>query len=268
VLLSCHPQDRPVAMIDSFSSQIKVAVRVRPILPCDYKLSRQKGIKNDQCVKPKSDGESVALVKDMYHSKDFHFNQVFGHLETQQDVYEKGCQQLVAEFTNGYNACLLCYGQSGTGKTYTMFGNNSKNWSLKDNTTGVMQRSLLDIFSYMEECRADNKTAKLYVSFYEIYLECVRDLLIPSKIRGQKVNLNIRECPVKGTYIEGLSIFEVEDFDSMYELIHKAVARRVTGDQKMNTTSSRSHAIVRLVLEHEVGSDEDDMDSINTSTLH
>lgn len=52
----------------------------------------------------------------------------------------------------------------------------------------------------------------------------------------------------------------------MYELIHKAVARRVTGDQKMNATSSRSHAIVRLVLEHEVDADEYDTDSINSSS--
>ena len=255
-------------MIDSFSSQIKVAVRVRPILACDYKLARQKGIKSEVCVAPKSDGETIALVKDVYHSKDFHYSQVFGHLETQQDVYEKGCQQLVAEFTNGYNACLLCYGQSGTGKTYTMFGSNAKNWNsdCKDNITGIMQHSLKDIFKYIDICRADNKTAKLYVSFYEIYLECVRDLLIPSKVRGQKVNLNIRECPERGTYIEGLSIFEVEDFDSLYELIHKAVARRASGAQKINATSSRSHAIVRLVLEHEADVLDEDTESIHSST--
>lgn len=201
-------------MIDSFSSQIKVAVRVRPTLPCDYKLSRQKGIKSEVCVSPKSDGETISLVKDLYHSKDFRYNQVFGHLETQQDVYEKGCQQLVSEFTNGYNACLLCYGQSGTGKTFTMFGKNEKNWKSLDNAAGVMQHSLIDIFKYMETCRAENKTAKLYVSFYEIYLECVRDLLIPSKVRGQKVNLNIRECPDRGTYIE------VPQFLHTFPLLH------------------------------------------------
>ena len=244
-------------MIDSIVSHIKVAVRVRPVLPCDYKLSRQKGIKCEICVKPQSDGESVALVKDLYHSKEFHFNSVFGHLESQKNVYEKECKPLVEDFTRGYNACILCYGQSGTGKTYTMFGENAKNWNQEDCVTGMMQQSLRDIFDYISNCRIMNKTCKLYVSFYEIYLESVRDLLIPAKVRGQRVNLNIRECPERGTYIEGLSIFEVEDLDSMYDLIHKAVARRVIGDQRLNMTSSRSHAIVRLVLEHEGPKDDD-----------
>lgn len=252
-------------MIESFSSQIKVAVRIRPLLPGDYKLSRQKGIKTEHCVKAKSDGQSISLIKDTYHTKDFRYDQVFGYMETQQDVYDRGCRQLVSEFTNGYNACLLCYGQSGTGKTYTMFGANSKDWSLENNVTGIMQHSLVDIFAYIQKCRLENKTAKLYVSFYEIYLECVRDLLIPGKIRGQKVNLSIRECPERGTYIEGLSIFEVEDLESLYELLHMAVARRVTGNQKLNSTSSRSHAIVRLVLEHEVAAGEDDNDSVSLS---
>lgn len=253
-------------MIESCTTQIKVAVRVRPILACDYDHSRQKGIKSEQCVKPKSDGESISLVKDAYHSKDFHYNQVFGHLETQRDVYEKGCRHLVAEFTNGYNACLLCYGQSGTGKTYTMFGNNAKDWSVGNDASGVMQQSVRDIFGYIDTCRAENKTAKLYVSFYEIYLECVRDLLIPSKVCGQNINLNIRECPDRGTYIEGLSVYEVEDFDSMHELVHKAVARRATGSQKINTSSSRSHAIVRLVLEHELSPEEDDTCSLSSGS--
>lgn len=208
-------------------------------------------------MKVKSDGESVSLVKDDFHCKDFHFNQVFGHLESQEDVYLKGCRDLVNDFTNGYNACCLCYGQSGTGKTHTIFGNSTGKWNSSGETIGVVQYALQDIFEYIERCRQDDRIAKLYVSFYEIYLETVRDLLIPVKVCGQRAALNIRECPESGTYIEGLSIFEVEDFESLYELMHRAVIRRVTREHNINSRSSRSHGIVRLVLEHEISSEED-----------
>lgn len=133
-------------------------------------------------------------------------------------------------------------------------------------TFGILYRALTDIFQYIERCKKENRRARLFISFYQIYLEKVSDLLYdcdsefpPHNSSGRSAvrnsvtarHLNVREDPKRGTYVEGLSLMEVFDMPSVLRLINSGVANRVTVGSAMNSASSRSHALLNVVIEQQ-----------------
>jgi hypothetical protein len=143
-----------------------------------------------------------------------------------------------------------------------MFGKTDKwNEAIPDDNKrheGLVQTTLGDIFNHINDCRKNGIHAELSISFYEIYLESIRDLLVPNaSTRASNPSLNIRESPTGGAYVEGLSSFLVKDMAAVYDLIRSSVAKRATHELMMNKTSSRSHAILQATLERDaVVSDE------------
>ncbi|CAE7711745.1 klp6, partial [Symbiodinium microadriaticum] len=126
---------------------------------------------------------------------------------------------------------------------------------------GVVQASLIAIFDHINSCHKRGERAELFISFYEIYLERVRDLLVQSPShRGcpSGPSLTVRENADKGAFVEGLSTFSVRDMDAVYDLIHRSVANRVTHELAMNRSSSRSHAILQVTLEQDCREGRDD----------
>lgn len=119
---------------------------------------------------------------------------------------------------------------------------------------GLVQTAFTEMFEYMNDCHKHGIHAELSISFYEIYLENVRDLLAPKTFsRCSTPSLTIRESPTGGAYVEGLTTYLVKDMAAVYDLIHSSVSRRATHELMMNKSSSRSHAILQVTLEKDAG---------------
>jgi hypothetical protein len=234
--------------------KLKVIVRVRPEIPNDAVQSRLHNVSNKICVHTYDD-HMITIEKDPFHFRDFTFEELLGAAASQEDAYVRSCQGIVENFTrDGDDGCILCYGQSGSGKTFTMFGDVSS--TATDSSFGLVQHGLRDIFTYIGNCQGANFEAIIYVSFYEIYLEKFRDLLAPdtpiSSLHQDVYSntLSIREVPGKGACVEGLTRVQVTDFESGVKLIREMKHKRTSKKRQSNSASSRSHAVLRITMEH------------------
>jgi kinesin family protein 18/19 len=164
------------------------------------------------------------------------FDEAFGEDASQQQVYERTTKVLIGGVLEGFNATVFAYGATSAGKTYTMLGNPTE--------PGIMMRTLLDLFSEVAVQRAD-KIFEVKCSFLEVYNENIRDLLRPDSDY-----LDIREDPVKGMCVAGISeVGGLESANEIMLLLHQANRHRTTEATGANVTSSRSHAVLQVVVE-------------------
>ena len=141
----------------------------------------------------------------------------------------------------GYNASIFAYGQTGTGKTYTMEGFK---YNSRDQQRGIVPRSIQEIFNHIENCQASKKTFMVRASYLQIYNEVISDLL-----RTDRKNLQIREDKNRGVFVEGLSEWAVRSPNEIFTLLKKGAFSRKTAQTKMNNISSRSHAVFIIIVE-------------------
>jgi len=173
----------------------------------------------------------------------FEFDAVIGEQSNQQDVYIKsGAHACVSEdLFAGYNATILCYGQTGAGKTHTMGSTFSV---LDDEEKGVLPRACDDLFQTIyDKCDGN---AEVQLSYLEIYNEEVRDLLVPENSSKNNKDLKIRETLNGEVYVSGLTAQPVNNSQDIGNYLEIASKRRVTGSTAMNAVSSRSHSICTL----------------------
>jgi len=143
---------------------------------------------------------------------------------------------LIDGVLNGFNATVFAYGPTGAGKTYTMIG--------EVDGPGLMLKTFLEIFSKIEEMSGERDyTVKL--SYLEIYNEIVRDLINPSM-----ETLEIREDPIKGVVIVGLTEIMATSPEHVITSIRNGNRRRTQEPTQANETSSRSHAVLQIIAEH------------------
>lgn len=126
----------------------------------------------------------------------------------------------------GYNATIFAYGQTGTGKTYTMEGFR---YNMHDAERGIIPRAVEDIFSHIKNCDNEEITFMVRASYIQIYNEVISDLL-----RHEKKKLEIREDTKKGVYVEGVSEFAVVKPEEIIELIKRGAKSRATAKTNMN----------------------------------
>ncbi|GLD91784.1 hypothetical protein PINS_up000317 [Pythium insidiosum] len=161
---------------------VKVCVRVRPL----NAKERQEQTKN--CLRVAASPDGLTSVGDsqpqqLIVGKDraFTFDAVFGVDSGQHAIYRASVEPLVDCFLEGYNATVLAYGQTGTGKTHTMTGD-----AKSDEQQGIIPRVVRAIFAKMRDAQ-QRKEFTLRVEYIEIYNEELRDLLhpdTPSKVHG------------------------------------------------------------------------------------
>uniref|UniRef100_A0A8C4WZS4 Kinesin family member 16Ba n=1 Tax=Eptatretus burgeri TaxID=7764 RepID=A0A8C4WZS4_EPTBU len=149
-----------------------------------------------------------------------------------QDI---GMDILEAAF-EGYNACIFAFGQTGSGKSYTMMGNPGD--------LGLIPRICEGLYSHIGRDSTDGCSYRTEVSFLEIYNEQVRDLLRRNSSRGY--HLRVREHPKEGPYVEELSKHLVQSYGDVEELMEAGNTIRTTAATSMNDASSRSHAIFTI----------------------
>ncbi|KAF6017971.1 KIF3A [Bugula neritina] len=171
--------------------------------------------------------------------KTFTFDNVFGPDSKQADVYNEIARPLVNSVLEGYNGTIFAYGQTGTGKTFTMEGVRSV-----PELRGIIPNSFAHVFGHIAKAEGDARFL-VRVSYLEIYNEEVRDLLG----KDQTIHLEVKERPDTGVYVKDLSAFVVNNADDMDRIMNVGNKNRSVGATQMNLHSSRSHAIFTVTIE-------------------
>ncbi|KAD2805906.1 hypothetical protein E3N88_39283 [Mikania micrantha] len=156
------------------------------------------------------------------------FDRVYGCDSSTKQVYEEGVKGIALSVLNGINSSIFAYGQTSSGKTYTM--------------SGITDYAIADIYDYIS--RQIDREFTLKFSAIEIYNECVRDLL-----SHDGAQLRLLDDPEKGIVVEKLTEANLRDCNHLKELISVCEAERQIGETKLNEMSSRSHQILRLMVE-------------------
>ncbi|VDN55210.1 unnamed protein product [Dracunculus medinensis] len=215
---------------------VRVIVRCRPL----SEVELENGFKS--VVNIDHDSHSVC-VSNPNAPQDpprcFTFDSVFGEDADQLSIYNIAARPIVDNVLKGYNGTILAYGQTGTGKTYTMSGRTD---SLEH--AGIIPNSFAHIFNSIAKCEQD-KTFLVRVSYLEIYNEEIRDLLARSPMH----RLEIKERNDIGVYVKDLSNVTVSSADHMQRLMNFGNSNRSVSSTKMNVESSRSHAIFTVTIE-------------------
>ncbi|KAL5490500.1 hypothetical protein ACEPAI_5333 [Sanghuangporus weigelae] len=168
----------------------------------------------------------------------FTFDRVFPMDTKQVEIFEYGVKEIVNDVMDGYNGTVFAYGQTGSGKTFTMMGADIDD----DNLKGIIPRITEQIFSSILE--SDPHLEYLVkVSYMEIYLERIRDLLAP-----QNDNLQVHEEKNKGVYVKNLSDYYVSSAKEVYEIMRQGGQARIVSATNMNAESSRSHSIFLITI--------------------
>lgn len=181
-------------------------------------------------------------------SKTYNYDQVYGPLADQELIFLKAIGPVFKEFLNGFNVTVLAYGQTGTGKTYTMCGNSSEWVQSKgiqiSKTSGVIPRVLDQLF---KQLNTNNDDYVVKCSFIELYNENLRDLL--NEDYDDK-NLRIFENKNgnSGIFIQNLKEVNINSLNSGFDELYKGLSKRKVASTKMNDFSSRSHTIFTINL--------------------
>jgi kinesin family protein 1 len=161
---------------------------------------------------------------------------------TQEQVYQDLGIEMLEHSFEGYNVCIIAYGQTGAGKSFTMMGRN------EPEQEGIIPRLCGELFQRIISLSSTHQPRyTVEVSYMEIYCERVRDLLSPKKSQTSH-NLRVREHPIMGPYVEDLSRLLVTSYDDISRLIDEGNKARTVAATNMNETSSRSHAVFTILF--------------------
>ena len=233
-------QIKDLIIIESESNKernknIKVYARFRPLNEMEISLLNN----NIGWITPEYQDDNIIIMKNRNYNitKDnvplFKFDKVFKETTPQIEIYENIGKEIVKDVMDGYNGTIFAYGQSGSGKTYTMYGSNIYD----DDFKGVIPRIIYDIFDYVESAD-ENISFQFKLSVVQIYKEVIYDLLTREK------NLVIKESPSRGIFIDNLSEVYLSSIDDFLYYAEIAESNRKVGETKLNQNSSRSHSIM------------------------
>ncbi|KAJ8898637.1 hypothetical protein K2173_004621 [Erythroxylum novogranatense] len=179
------------------------------------------------------DGE-LTVLSNGFLRRTFKFDAVFSPQSDQADVFQDTAP-FATSVLDGYNVCIFAYGQTGTGKTFTMEGT--------EEARGVNFRTLDQIFRLIEE-KENLFQFDLRVSVLEVYNEQIRDLLASgsqSGVSGKR--LEIRHAGEGFHHVPGLVEARVNNMNEVWEVLQTGSEARAVGPTNANERSSRSHCI-------------------------
>ncbi|CAN0905781.1 Kinesin-like protein KIN-7N [Linum grandiflorum] len=211
--------------------KICVAVRVRPPVassPLDTTSGGTYWITEDNRISlQRSGGTPISGVS-------YAFDHVFDQASSNSRVYELLIRDIIDAAVKGFNGTAFAYGQTSSGKTFTMNG------SEKD--PGIIHRAVRDIFDKIQAI--SDREFLIRISYMEIYNEEINDLFA---VENQK--LPIHESLERGIFVAGLREEIVNSAEQVLELMESGEVNRHFGETNMNARSSRSHTIFRMVIE-------------------
>ncbi|KAF5178267.1 Kinesin-like protein, partial [Thalictrum thalictroides] len=209
--------------------RVRVAVRLRPrnaeeqVADADFA----------DCVELQPELKRLKLRKNNWDSDTYEFDEVLTEFASQKRVYEVVAKPVVESVLDGYNGTVMAYGQTGTGKTFTLGRLGEEDTAAR----GIMVRSMEDILADISL-----ETDSISVSYLQLYMETIQDLLDPTND-----NIPIVEDPKTGDVsVPGATLVEIRNQHSFVELLRLGEAHRFAANTKLNTESSRSHAILMV----------------------
>ncbi|TRZ24841.1 hypothetical protein HGM15179_002259 [Zosterops borbonicus] len=215
-------------MADPAECNIKVMCRFRP-------LNESEVARGDKYI-AKFQGEDTVVIA----SKPYIFDRVFQSNTSQEQVYNDCAKKIVKDVLEGYNGTIFAYGQTSSGKTHTMEG------KLHDpDGMGIIPRIVQDIFNYIYSMD-ENLEFHIKVSYFEIYLDKIRDLLDVSK-----TNLSVHEDKNRVPYVKGCTERFVCSPEEVMDTIDEGKSNRHVAVTNMNEHSSRSHSIFLINVKQE-----------------
>ncbi|KAL9098909.1 MAG: hypothetical protein Q9163_005519 [Psora crenata] len=174
---------------------------------------------------------------------DYYYDNVFAPHDKNHKVYDASAKRLVRRVMEGYHGTVFAYGMTGTGKTFSMQGTRD--------SPGVIPLAITDIFSYIRE--TPHREFLLRVSYLEIYNEKIHDLLTPPAAGGigapQQEEIKLREDSKRGVFASPLKEEIVQSPTQLLRVIARGDQSRKTRSTQFNAQSSRSHAVVQIVVE-------------------
>ncbi|CAL8339117.1 unnamed protein product [Lota lota] len=207
---------------------IKVLCRFRP-------LNQSEIIRGDKFI-PTFQGDDTVLLG----GRSYAFDRVFPTNSTQEQVYDTCAKQIVKDVLGGYNGTIFAYGQTSSGKTHTMEG------KLHDpQGMGIIPRIAEDIFKHIF-AMDENLEFHIKVSYFEIYMDKIRDLLDVTK-----TNLSVHEDKHRVPYVKGCTERFVTSPEEVMDVIDEGKANRHVAVTNMNEHSSRSHSIFLINIKQE-----------------
>ncbi|KAL3514727.1 hypothetical protein ACH5RR_027444 [Cinchona calisaya] len=205
--------------------KILVSIRLRPL---NARELANNDVPDWECI-----NSTTVLYKNSQPERSmlptaYTFDKVFGSDCSTRQVYEEAAKRVALSVVSGINSSIFAYGQTSSGKTYTM--------------CGITEYTIADIYDYIH--KHTNREFVLKFSAMEIYNEAVRDLL-----RSDAAPLRLLDDPERGTVVEKITEVTLRDWSHLKELLSVCEAQRKIGETSLNEMSSRSHQILRLTVD-------------------
>ena len=250
------------------SQNIKVCIRMRPLLQHEdvefwqtdetentitttnfyndphellsesYNISITNNTKNNKEMKK-------ALIDSIYSPQKFSFDKVYSPNSITQNIYKDMCKDVTKSVLNGFNCSIFMYGQTTSGKTFTMLGS--------PNSPGILPCSLRDVFRYIENNENENISFNVYCSYIEIYNENIHDLLTDANY------LKLIDDNKYGVVVAGAKRVKINNFNDGIGIKDFGEENRKYRETLINEYSSRSHSIFQIFIEsNEIKKENDD----------
>ena len=217
---------------------ILVAVRCRPLNQKEKDFSSQQtlNIINKKLIILKDPNGITNINNNRSKEISMAFDYVFDEYESQENIFNSTTKFLIEGVVNGFNATVFAYGATGAGKTYTMLGN--------EKNPGIMPLTLKELFNKINSYPNREYNVKLW--YLEIYNENIRDLLS----NNNESNLDLREDQNKGIIVSGITEIKATSSEHILNILKKGNKNRTTESTNANETSSRSHAILQIMVSY------------------
>ena len=186
-----------------------------------------------------------ALIDSIYSPQKFSFDKVYSPNSITQNIYKDMCKDVTKSVLNGFNCSIFMYGQTTSGKTFTMLGS--------PNSPGILPCSLRDVFRYIENNENENISFNVYCSYIEIYNENIHDLLTDANY------LKLIDDNKYGVVVAGAKRVKINNFNDGIGIKDFGEENRKYRETLINEYSSRSHSIFQIFIEsNEIKKENDD----------
>eukprot|EP00956_Cyclotella_meneghiniana_P025941 scaffold55148_cov49-Cyclotella_meneghiniana.AAC.10 len=209
---------------------VKVVIRIRPLPSSSSNESPARAFR----------AGSNSVIEDS--KKEYNYDNVFGEEADTTQIYSEFVKDIVSSVSNdGLNGTIFTYGQTSSGKTFTMQGIHE--------TEGLIQYAVRDIFKTIKQQMNANSESAVKVSYVEVYNEELRDLLGDNR-KPNPSSLEIQEDDRKGTImVKNLEVVAVQSAEQLMQVFRAGEVNRSMGSTTMNDRSSRSHTILQITIE-------------------
>ncbi|KAI5062062.1 hypothetical protein GOP47_0022601 [Adiantum capillus-veneris] len=229
-LRSCYNQ------VLELKGNIRVFCRCRPLNTTEMSMGASSVVEFE------STRDNELVVRSNGTKKTFKFDRVFSPTHNQSDVF-LDTARVVVSVLDGYNVCIFAYGQTGTGKTFTMEG------TVHDR--GVNYRTLEELFELTAKRKGQHEYT-ISVSVVEVYNEQIRDLLAQPLPPGQCAKkLEIKQVAEGVHHVPGLTEATVHCMEEVWDVLQTGSSARAVGSTNANEHSSRSHCMLCVMVKGE-----------------